>query len=699
MSDSTNLAMKAVAIASILAIVAVTFAPTVYASEDDSTGYTYMTMSELRDQIYGSDSDDLPIYGLDPLTIAFALGLTAGLMMGGTIGYILGSHLASNPYDEDALNTEFSKMEAATVETAANTALHLITSVLPSDAKLWFFTTDYWNKMMEYMVYDAWTADNAGFDYNSRQMLYNTGLINNAANYLYTWSNSIDEAYNHIFDRVGNWTGGDGLEYTSDMSLSIEWNGGSLTATSGLSSGGNAYSDMTIDFTQYITVDEPTVVYIDMETDNPGFEDRNSGRMYNLSGSQKTIVKMDTPNAGTSIDLGTGMNDITDLESGMYLLPAGTYAGPMITLIGEGRNDEYPSGTVTGALVISKGSTNYLFLSDGDSTGATYTVYNSNGSRIGTTDYLTIVIDEYGGGESDSILLGTDPDNGTYLDILTGYTDLVDTISDVILRTYEAGDATWTIFDVCEQSSSAIHPSTVTVPVPDTGVTTEEYLALYLNTMAQIHDYAETNGEDLEGLVITTDFGSLDLICYGTIYVNGEAMARDVIFTPYAYTQEQTIYAGQENTFQGTGTAILWDSEENFEDWDNQTSISNAAAMGLDSSCVLEIEYIIYNGEEVSSYTFQFNEVPAGGTGSDGDDGDGDNIGHVPDTMDVTLFYAIMISELGLILILVGRVIGMEALTFVGIIVLAIGVMIPGAIEGLVTGTFEWGQLVPFSWI
>ena len=58
--------------------------------------------------------------------------------------------------------------------------------------------------------------------------------------------------------------------------------------------------------------------------------------------------------------------------------------------------------------------------------------------------------------------------------------------------------------------------------------------------------------------------------------------------------------------------------------------------------------------------------------------------------MDVTLFYAIMISELGLILILVGRVIGMETLTFVGIIVLAIGVMIPGAMKGLVTGAFEW---------
>ena len=276
---------------------------------------------------------------------------------------------------------------------------------------------------------------------------------------------------------------------------------------------------------------------------------------------------------------------------------------------------------------------------------------------------------------------------------------LVDTISDVILRTYEVGDATWTIFDTCEASSSSVHPSTVTIPVPETGVTTEEYLALYLNAMAQIHDYAETHGEDLDGLVISTDFGSLDLICYGTIYVNGEPMARDVIFTPYVYTQEQTIYVGQENTFVGTGSAIIWDSEADFDDWHEQTDITYAAVIGLDSSCVLEIENIVYNGEEVSSYTFEFNSITPGGTGSDGDDGDGDNIGHVPDTMDVTLFYALIISELGLIIFLIGRQMGSEVLMLVGVIVLAIGVLIPGAIEGLLTGTFEWGQLVPFSWI
>ena len=695
-SSNASIAMKALAIASIAIIMVAAFAPAAYAAEDE-TDYRYMTLAEIREEIYG-DSDE-PVYGLDPLTIAFALGLTAGAIIGFSAGYLIGSNLASNAYDEQKMNTEFSKMEAGTLEVALNTALHLITSVLPSDTHLWFFTTDYWNKMMEYMVYEAWTAENAGFDFNSRNLVYNTGLIRNAADYIYTWSNSIDQAYNHIFDRIGNWTGGDGIEYTEDMRLNIQWEGREVTATNGLSSNGVPYSDLTIDFNQYISVDEPTVVYIDMETGNSGFTDRNSGMMYNFTGSNKTITKLDSPSAGTSMTLSSGANDITDLPSGMYLLPAGNYAGPLITLVGEGMNDEYPSGVVTGSLVINDGSTPYLFLSDGVENGATYTVYNSTGTRLGTTDYLTITIDEVGGGVTDSVLLGNDPDNKTYLDILTAYKGLIDTISDVILRTYEVGDATWTIFDTCEASSSSIHPSTVKVPTPEEGVTTEEYLALYLDAMAQVHDYAEIHGNDLDGLEITVDFGSLDLVCYGTIYVNGEAMARNVIFSPYVHTQEQTIYAGQSNTFKGVGSAIIWDSEESFDDWNQQMSLTQAAAMELNSSCVLEIETIVDQGEEVPSYTFEFNHIPAGGTGSDGDDGNADNIGHVPDTMDVTLFYALIIAELGLIIILLGRMMNMEILMLVGIIILAIGVMIPGAIEGLLTGTFEWNQLVPFGWI
>lgn len=67
--------------------------------------------------------------------------------------------------------------------------------------------------------------------------------------------------------------------------------------------------------------------------------------------------------------------------------------------------------------------------------------------------------------------------------------------------------------------------------------------------------------------------------------------------------------------------------------------------------------------------------------------------------MDVTLFYALIIAELGLIVILIGRMIGSEILMLVGVIVLAIGILIPGAIEGLITGTFDWNQMVPFSWI
>ena len=168
--------VKAGAVVIIALMLTVCFAPTVYASEDDGMEtYRQYTMEELREIIYDTDPSEYPEYGIAPIIIAIALGITAVVSF--FAGVHVGSQVAENTYDDTKLNQQFSMMEAQVVESATNTATHLITSILPQDADLWFFTTDYWQKIMEYMVYDEWTTDNEGFDANSRNLMYNTGLI------------------------------------------------------------------------------------------------------------------------------------------------------------------------------------------------------------------------------------------------------------------------------------------------------------------------------------------------------------------------------------------------------------------------------------------------------------------------------------------------------------------------------------------
>lgn len=45
--------------------------------------------------------------------------------------------------------------------------------------------------------------------------------------------------------------------------------------------------------------------------------------------------------------------------------------------------------------------------------------------------------------------------------------------------------------------------------------------------------------------------------------------------------------------------------------------------------------------------------------------------------MNLTMFYLLIIMELGIIVFLVGRIMGVEVLMLAGIVVIAIGIMIP----------------------
>ena len=67
--------------------------------------------------------------------------------------------------------------------------------------------------------------------------------------------------------------------------------------------------------------------------------------------------------------------------------------------------------------------------------------------------------------------------------------------------------------------------------------------------------------------------------------------------------------------------------------------------------------------------------------------------------MNLTMFYLLIIMELGIIVFVVGRIMGVEVLMLAGIVVIAIGIMIPQEIEGMLTGSFAWDQLIPFSWL
>ena len=140
-----NATAKALSVLSVIMVLAVACGPTVYADADDG-GERVVTLSELREMAYSEDGD--PTYGLG-FVAGLIIGLAVGGLVGGLAGYAIGSNPVQNAYNESGMNTTFSQMEANTVKQSLDTALHLVTSVLPADTDLWKYTTDYWQKMME----------------------------------------------------------------------------------------------------------------------------------------------------------------------------------------------------------------------------------------------------------------------------------------------------------------------------------------------------------------------------------------------------------------------------------------------------------------------------------------------------------------------------------------------------------------------
>lgn len=71
----------------------------------------------------------------------------------------------------------------------------------------------------------------------------------------------------------------------------------------------------------------------------------------------------------------------------------------------------------------------------------------------------------------------------------------------------------------------------------------------------------------------------------------------------------------------------------------------------------------------------------------------------MPKVYDSAVLWVAILVELGVILLLLARITGLELLALCGIIVVVVGVVFPEAVSSLVLGTFDWSDLSPLSWL
>lgn len=648
------------AVFSVMVLMAVAFASPAI-TDDVDADQTVITLPE-ESLVYSDD----PEYGLGALG-GFAIGLVVGIIIGVTVAQAPETPASNQEEIYKQLRQVYGETWIASFDVAKN----FISSLLPADTDLWSFTSAYWNRAAELVVSDIWST---GGEFDPDTIVDSTLLRQNLQNYVYNWQATVDKSYNNSMS-IRQFLSGDCY---GDMSLSINWDGGSFTATSDMD------TPFIFDMTQIIEDTEVgTVVYIDASRDDSGgsYDVSTSGTIYNFGKSSVTLTSVSehsdigntiTIPAGSSVELGPN-------DSGMYRIntPDATLAGPF----SKAACDE--AADVLGGIVLVSGNDSAYVLPDGDNvrivkeSGTTY-----NASSV--TFRLSFT------GTDNNETRSEICDGGIY-NLARDWNNLIQQINNVIDRTAEAGEVMWGIFDETQEASGFLSPSSITQTVNGLSLSVEQQQAIYVQAMKQAAGYWDEHGDSLTAAEFVTNLESQGLIAYGDIYYNGTLWAENVVFTPYMIvSDEQTLTVGEESQWVGPGFAMVWAQVDRWSAWDGSTSAENYQLVDLDSDFTVVIEYMEQNGEPIDSITLTPTVIDRYTT----DPTDPSEVVDPVKVLDASTLITIIMILIGIIVFLVCYILGEPVVGLIlALVIIATGVIFSDTIASIATGTFTWDNL------
>ena len=166
---------------------------------------------------------------------------------------------------------------------------------------------------------------------------------------------------------------------------------------------------------------------------------------------------------------------------------------------------------------------------------------------------------------------------------------------------------------------------------------------------------------------------SLDLYCYGSIHAaDGTVIAKNVIFTPYIYVRDWTIYSGEHNTMTQDGMVMIWDTgKDTAVGWGGPSTTDAYASLLLDKGAYMSIDEIHYKGELTPSLKLDVVSVEQMEifSGVDWDRQD------PPNVLNATTLIMIILLEAAAIVLLVGYIIGRYELYIVALVIALIGIL------------------------
>lgn len=556
-------------------------------------------------------------------------------------------------------------MEAGRLSSSWESIKGMSVGLLPSDASMIRFTSTYWERAVEYAVYQTWSKDKY---YSAEEALAYSSVRVNIEKYLYNWQAALDATLDKTFKEQERWPGSD----YSSMRLSVAWDGGSMY-TGAPAAGRYTHTDM-CSVASPDRAGSSVYLYVPTAEEDP-HRSPLSTTMY-LFGGAATMTNAVT---AEKITLHPGANDVSSCPAGTYTLdtPGVAYAGPILKSV-TGDDAE-----LSGGAVVTDGSNYRYIIPAGD--GVKVCESPSSSVRSSKLELSVAYTDTKGHAAS----AATDVTG-----LVTGYAALVGSAGDIVRRAADVGSVTWDIFDACEESSSYIHPSTITTVFSNAGMTAAEIKVQYVTAMGQIADYWKQNQAALESMEVRADRSVSDVIAYGDIYYQGNLWQSGVVFTPYCYKEDQTLSVGTVEWSQ-QGYATLWAYANSWDEWTGTpAAMSSFAVLPLGAGYTFAIKNLAYKGEQVDSVTLTVPKIVIVTP-----DPDPIPSPDPPRILSVSVLFMVIFLELAVILALLGMQFGSPWLFFAAAAVAAVALLWPQALASICMGTFDWGDLIPGGWL
>ena len=496
------------------------------------------------------------------------------------------------------------------------------------------FTNSYFDRMAEIAASELWSQNGT---INADQILIDSTVQINYAKLLLDNIAVLNSAPITFTDQLALWTAADNATYGS-MSLSYDWTGGSIAASTG-----QVYAQYGVGTTVTGTTDDRVFIY-DPDSTKTGF-------LYVYGGSA-TITNTD----GTTYSLAEGKNSLSDLNipSGLYELQSGrTYVGSLTPSFASDAADLHT------ALAMTAGTQTAYALETAEnmvvySGGTTY-------SNVATVDYTVHFNDT---------TLSTDMNKG-----LNAISPILSSTKSVYSNAINAATAAWSVFNTAGESSVFVSPSTLIPNLENMNFTSDQIYLIYMAALQQMSDFYTTASGSFTASDVIISEDSLDLICYGTIFDdNGTAVQSNVIFTPMCYLRDQAVRVGSV-LWNQPGLAMTWTEED-----DGSLMASGLAV--LETGYTFIVTEIDYKDEtyttagdglvlkvttltDLPGYTYIINPTPP-----------------VPPLTDVALLCQIIVILVGAMLCVIGYVVKAPIVIVIGGILVFVGYLWGATIVG-----------------